>query len=477
MKSHQIEVVIQSFSKDGHGKGVIAFPEGKQSPIEVPFTAPGDRVNAWLLPKRRGSYQSRLLEIIEPSPQRIQPKCIHFSSCGGCRLQHLAYEQQLQMKEEFVRKQLAPYLTEEVIFHPILACDPPWNYRNKMEFSFSSDKAQNRYLGLMLQGGGGRVFNITECHLANHWFIDGVKVVRKWWESSSVEAYHSGKNTGSLRTLTMREGQRTGDRMVMLTVSGNPDFALQKSQINEFVSCLREAIEPTDANQKLSIFLRIHQIAKGTPTNFYEMLLYGPDHIREVLNIEDHENRSTYPLTFRISPTAFFQPNSGQAEKLYSRALQMIQMNDGDTVYDLYCGTGTLGICAAKKAKMVLGIEICPESVLDAGENIKLNGINNVEVIKGDVGKTLAQLALDQQGRKPDVVMVDPPRAGLDNKALQHLIELKAAKILYISCNPITQAANLEELINAGYRLEAVQSVDQFPHTVHIENIVVLKRS
>jgi 23S rRNA (uracil1939-C5)-methyltransferase len=465
-----VEVDITALSKKGDGKGLaILQPEDKTVAVEVPFTLIGDKVQATLLRKEKGFYQSRLEAILAPAPQRIAPKCIHFGSCGGCRLQHLSYDDQLLQKEQLIKNIFAAHLSPQVVFHPILPCLPPWQYRNKMEFSFSSDRAGNRYLGLVLQGGKGRVFNLQECHLVNPWFVQALHTVKHWWEESKLEAYHPYANTGSLRTLIVREGKRTGDRLVMLTVSGNPDFALNKLQLDHFRDSLRHAIAPLNPGSKLSIFLRIQQILKGTPTQFYEMLLYGPDHIREELHIQEVAGDPPYNVMFKISPSAFFQPNSEQAEQLYSRALQMIKIPPDALVYDLYCGTGTLGICAARQARHVIGIELSPESALDARENVKANGLHNVQILEGDVGKVLASLA-----GQPDVVMVDPPRSGLDAKAIEHLLNIKAPKLLYISCNPITQAANLEQLIGGGYRLEALQSVDQFPQTMHVENIAVL---
>lgn len=469
-KNHIVELEISSFSKNGHGMGQFQEDDGRILKIEVPFTMPGDKVKALLTRKQKGIYQSFLKEIVIPSPERATPRCIHFGSCGGCRWQHLPYEMQLQKKEELIRNTFAPYLNSNVTVHPILPCLPPWEYRNKMEFSFSSDLAKNQYLGLMLYGSRGRVFNLLECHLVNSWFADAVKAVRRWWQESGLDAYHLGKDTGSLRTLIGREGKRTGDRMIMLTVSGNPDFAMHKNQLQTFIEAVRQAVEPSNQDQKLSIFLRIQQIAKGHPTQFYEMHLYGPDHIREIL----HPFADT-SLTFRISPSAFFQPNSDQAEKLYSRALEMIQISPHDTVYDLYCGTGTLGLCAAKRAKSVIGIELSPESVVDARENIKLNHLSNIEIFKGDVGKTLAKM-IEENKPFPTIVMVDPPRAGLDSKAIEALLKIQAPKLLYISCNPLTQAGNLEDLINGGYHLKALQPVDQFPQTLHVENIAILEK-
>lgn len=261
-----------------------------------------------------------------------------------------------------------------------------------MEFSFSSDKAKNHYLGLHMDSGKGRVFEMTECHLPNPWFVEALKATKEWWEEFGLDAYHAHHNTGSLRTLTVREGQRTGDRMVNLTVSGNPEFALKKSQLEGFIAFIRAAVEPIDPSKQLSIFLTIHQIAKGKPTQFYEMHLYGSEHIREILHIKADPNEEPIPLTFNVSPSAFFQPNTSQAEQLYSIALRMALIPKNAVVYDLYCGTGTMGICAARRAKEVIGIELSSESSLDARENVKVNGVDNVTILTGSVGEKLAEI-------------------------------------------------------------------------------------
>jgi len=264
--------------------------------------------------------------------------------------------------------------------------------------------------------------------------------------------------------------------MVMLTVSGNPDFALKHQQIEKFKAFVRDAVEPTHPDENLSIFLRIQQIAKGARTNFYEMLLHGPDVIREVLHIEHKLGEPPLSLHFRISPSAFFQPNTRQAEKLYSRAFQMAAIPDGSVVYDLYCGAGALGLCAARRAKKVVGIEISPEAALDARTNANVNKLDNVTILTGSVGEVLTQIAGKEHYPSPDAVLVDPPRMGLDPASLKEILHLKAPIVLYISCNPATQAVNIMELCNNGYRLRAIQPVDQFPQTIHIENIAILEK-
>lgn len=470
------DIAISKFSKEGYGIGSFQQPDGKEASVEVPFAVPGDQARVSLFKRRKGVCRGQLLELLTPSPDRIQPVCVHFGSCGGCRWQQISYEQQLLQKTQWILGHLQPYLSAATVIHPIIPCDPPWHYRNKVELTFSSDKAMNRYLGFIMHDSRGKVFNLQECHLVNAWMNTAVHTVQKWWSSSGLDAYHTMRDTGSLRTLTLREGQRTGDRMVILTVSGNADFALKKDQLKQFVDHLKESIEPHDGEGKLSIFLCIQQIAKGQRTNFYEMHLYGPDHIREVIYLPFFEEAAALKAyTFHISPKAFFQPNTRQAERLYARVLEMVQMPSDALVYDLYCGTGTLGICLAGRAKEVIGIELSPESVLDARENIKMNGLTNVIIHQGDAAKVLAALLTEEQ-RKADIVVVDPPRAGLDPKAIQHLLVMDAPQIAYVSCNPATQARDLEALVKAGYALKAVQPVDQFPQTVHVENIVVLTK-
>ena len=465
-------VNITSFTKKGNGLGTIIDSDKK---VEVPFAIPKETVKAIIHRKKSGVYASKLEEIITPSELRIPPRCQHFSVCGGCRWQQMKYEKQLEIKQEIVQSLFSPILDKTIEIKKIIPSESPWHYRNKMEFSFSSDLTQKKYLGLIIDSSRGKVVNLTECHLVNPWFIEAIQAVRSWWHESEILAYHPHTNKGSLRTLTVREGMSTGDRLVMLTVSGNPDYALNKKELESFKSFLVDALEPLDQNCKLSLFLRIQQAIKGEVTHFYEMCLYGPDHIREVLSIQPDKKHPPIPLKFDISPSAFFQPNTRQAEKLYSTALQLLDIPDKSVVYDLYCGTGTLGICAAQKAHYVLGIEISEESSLDARTNAKANGLKNIKIVTGSVRSVIDELKKNNELPLPDVVMLDPPRVGLDKETLEHLGALKPKKILYISCNPLTQVENIISLQKMGYQIIEIQPVDQFPHTAHIENIVVLK--
>ena len=426
-----IECDIKQFNKDGHGIGFH-----NDIPVEILHTMPGDRASVQILRKSRGHYITKKLELLESSPQRIKPQCPHFENCGGCRWQHMPYELQIQIKEKIVYDLFGQH-------NPMIPCSPPWYYRNKMEFSFSQNKKGTKFLGLIIPRTKGMVADLYECHLCPPEFMETLSLAREWWHNNDLTAYHAPKNYGSLRHLTLRPG------LMMLTVSGNPEFALTQQHIDSF----------KEINPNLSTYLQIQQLIKGKPTQFYEMHLTGPEYTTQKIN----------GCTFKISPTAFFQPNTLQAEKLYQAALNLAQISKNNTVWDLYCGSATLGICASKYAKEVIGIEIVPESILDAKRNIYNNDIENVKVFEGDVGTILKE----QNLAPPDIIIVDPPRAGLDKNAIAEILKANPQKIIYISCNPKTQAENISQLHN--YKLKNIQPVDMFPMTPHIENVAFLE--
>lgn len=451
-----IETIVNTNGLSAKGRALSC--NGKR---EVIGALPGEEVLIELAGRKKGY----LRKVITPSQERTTPRCAHVPDCGGCVLQQMDYRAQLALKQSIVEREFRTGVK------PIIGCPNPWRYRNKMEFSFSQNRAGDKFLGLMLAGSKGRVLNLTQCHLVSEWFSEVIKEVRNWWEDlPDLKAYYHGSNEGHLRTLTLREAKQGKGKMVMLTVSGNPSFSLKREWINSFVSCIKKV----SSDEHLSIFLQVHQIAKGRPTQFFEMLLSGPDHITETLSI--HAFGKTHTLDFKISPTSFFQPNTAQAEVLYSTGLQMLSTLEGARVFDLYCGGATIGLSAAKYAKEVVGIELNHHSVFDAGWNQEVNGIKNFCIHRGDVGEVLEKLKKEPEFQLPDIVIVDPPRAGLDDKALGHLMDFSPKEILYISCNPKTQAANIAHLCEGGYSLKVIQPVDQFPHTIHIENICLLER-
>lgn len=472
-KNQTADLDVVELSKQGNG---LAFLEREGLPpahVEIPFTMPGDQVRAKLLGKRGHVYYAELQEILRPSPDRQKPRCGHFGLCGGCRYQHMSYEYQLKHKEDQVRKLFSEHLHANVHFHPILPCQQPWNYRNKMEYTFYVDKSGKKCLGLVKEGFKGQTFDLKECHLTQSWFVQAVQCVQKWWAQSNLSAHHNNK--GTLQTLILREGQRTGDRMVILNVTGHSDYALGATAVDGFVAAIKQALEASSSKGTLTIYLRIKQAEEGMTTSVYDMLLFGPGHIRETLNIQVNPNEPTIPLHFQIGPSDFFQPNPAQTEFFYSHAFKMANISKNSVVYDLYCGTGPLGISASKYVKQVIGIEVSPESAANARNNAKRNNCNNVTILSGAVRHTLQQIP-EQKIPPPDLLIINPPRVGIDAEVIQNIFELSPHKILYISCNPASQVNDVASLERNGFRLITVQPVDQFPYTNQIENICILTR-
>lgn len=468
--SQEKTVLVHHYSSKG--KGVSYFERAAPLPpgrAEIPAVIVGEEIRANIMHKKRGQYFGGLLEVLKPSNDRVIPRCIHFPECGGCTWQHLDYSAQLKEKETMVRNAFNEVLKKQhPHFHPIIPAPSIWDYRNKMEFSFSQNKAQDKFLGLM-KSQTHHVLNTQRCHLSSEWTARVLEKARSFWDKSGLRAYHPYADEGHLRTLTVRESKRSHSKLIMLTVSGNPAFALNKQQIQLFRESMKATV-PEEQWPHLSVFLRIQQAIKGQETQFYEMHLAGPDHLTEQLQIDTGNGMKT--LTFKISPTSFFQPNPLQAELLFSKAIQFLKDLEQATVLDLYCGTATLSLAVALKAKKVIGIELNPHAVFDAQWNQECNQIKNFDIKQGDVGQILSSLK-----EKVDVVLLDPPRAGLDELALQHILALAPSQVLYVSCNPTTQAKNILDMVQAGYQLLEIQPIDQFPHTTHIENIALLVKA
>lgn len=455
------ELSVEEFNLRGYG--VATWPRTAPLPpleVEIAHSLPGDRVVVEMRKKVRGTRKGRLLEVVQAAKDRVEPRCKHARVCGGCCWQQMSYLSQLKEKQGRVQKAFG----KDAIVEPIIPAEKIFGYRNKMEFTFSENRAGMRYLGLMIAQAEPYVFNVEECHLSSRWFSDVLTSVRAWWEGSGLKAYNPPRDEGTLRYLTLREAVRTGQKMAILNVSGNPEFAPSRAQLDGYVEAVKAAVP----NEPISVFLRVHQTKKGKPTQFYEMHLSGPDHMIEQLHL------SSGMLSFKISPISFFQPNTLQAEKLYNTAMELLTPFKPKVVFDLYCGTGTLSMAASRFADRVVGIELSAEAVLDGEENLKQNQIKNCTFHRGDVGQVLTRLMGEAGFTPPDAVIVDPPRAGLDSLAIHHLKTVRPKVIIYISCNPLTQAENVRELQKSGYRLVRLQPLDQFPHTYHIENIGVL---
>ena len=471
-----IEEVLEfhSFSKKGEGRAYLTKKQGLNIQVDVPHTLVGDTAKVRIRKKKRKKNKGRLLEIISPSPWRRKPVCPHSRICGGCTWHEMKYEKQLEEKEKILLDAFDKLLDKQTVeIFPIIPFSQQWRYRNKMEFSFSENKGGEKYLGLTIANAKSFIFNVETCFLANKWFSSALQAVRNWWKKTDLHAYFPPKDKGHLRSITMREGIRTQEKLIMLKVSGNKEYVLTEEDKKGFVQAIKDT-----GIKNISIFLCIQKIQKGQSTTYEILPLTEKKYITEKLKLSFLQK--SFPkekeLIFKISPTSFFQTNTIQAEKLYNLAIKLAEVKKNSIVFDLFSGTGSIAMAFSLFVKKVIAIEINPSAVLDAKKNIEENKLSNIFLYEGDVGEVLKNLSSKKElFTPPDIVVVDPPRSGLNLKAIEQIKNLKPKKIIYISCNPYTQSENIKELQNL-YILKKIQPIDQFPHTHHIENIAILER-
>src|SRR3954470_23603318 len=414
---------------------------------------PGDLVRARVTKVKRNHAEAITVDLLEPGSVRVDAPCEHFPACGGCRFQDLAYAAQLDAKEAQVRDALTRLARiAEPPLEPIVPAESPFFYRNKMEYSFTRTE-EGPALGLHRAGRWDEVLDIERCWLTTELGNAIRETVDAWAREERLEAYDQGDGTGSLRPPLIREGRNTGQALVQLVTAKGERF---------------ERDHLVETLQRFPEVRSIHWSVNDTPaeiTNLPTELLWGEDAIEEELG----------GLRFRVRPNAFLQTNSAMAERLYGLAREAAGLTGGETVWDLYCGIGTIGLSLARDALTVWGIEVSEESVACALENADLNGISNAAFFAGNVGQVLQEL-LDRAG-EPDVVVVDPPRAGLAGKALKRVGEIGAPRLVYVSCNPTTLAGDVKQLASQwGYRLVRARPVDMFPHTPHVETVSLLLR-
>jgi 23S rRNA (uracil1939-C5)-methyltransferase len=417
--------------------------------VFVQGAIPGDRVRARVFKRKRSYGEARVSELLEPAPDRIEPRAQH----PGAPWQVLPYERQLEEKQSQVVEALERIGGfERPPVDPIVPAVEQWRYRNKMEYSFGEDAEGRLVLGFHPPGSWREVVAIEEDVLASA-AVDGLRArVRDWCEQEGLSAYNRETHTGFLRNLVVREGRRTGQLQVRLVTSPGDFRAAHFS-------------EAADAHS--SVWTSTKGLAEVTRDG-ESRLLAGDGAIEERLEVAGSE------LRFGISPDAFFQTNTEMAERLYSVAAEFAGLTGSERVFDLFCGIGTIGLALAPQAGEVWGVEIVEEAVADAIANADLNGIDNARFFAGDI-RTAARPLVEQAGQ-PDVVVVDPPRAGLSQKIVRRIVEMEAKRIVYVSCNPTTLAPNARQLTDAGWTLERVQPVDMFPQTPHIECVALLRR-
>jgi 23S rRNA (uracil1939-C5)-methyltransferase len=445
-RDQELELHIDSLAYGGNGvarlNGFVVF---------VRQGLPGDTVRARITKVKRSHAEAIAVEVVDPSAKRVDAPCAHYPACGGCRFQDLAYEAQLEAKQEQVREALRRIGgIEEPPVEPIVPAESQFFYRNKLEYSFTATPA-GPALGFHRAGRWDEVLEIEKCWLTTDLGNAIRGAVRDWAREERLEAYDQAEHTGYLRHLVLREGRNTRQVLIQLVTAAGERF-----DRDQFVEVLRGFPEVRS----------IHWAVNETPaevTNLPTTLLWGEEAIEEEL----------CGLRFRVRPNAFLQTNTAMAERLYRIAGEFAALNGGETVYDLYCGIGTIGLSLARDALTVWGVEVSEESVACALENADLNEISNAAFFAGETADALAELG--ERAGDPDVIVVDPPRAGLSNKAVRRIGRLEAPRIVYVSCNPTTLAGNVKELAASwGYTLERVQPVDMFPHTPHVESVSLL---
>jgi 23S rRNA (uracil1939-C5)-methyltransferase len=447
-KGDELELHVDSLAYGGNGvarlNGFVVF---------VRRGLPGDTVRATVTKVKRGFAEATATEVVMPGAPRVDAPCVHFPDCGGCRFQDLAYEAQVAAKQEQVRDALVRLgRVSDPPLEDILHAESQFHYRNKLEYSFT-DTARGAGLGFHRAGRWDDVLEVERCWLTTE-LGNGIReTVREWAQEEGLPAFDQSTHTGYLRHLVVREGRNTGQALVQLvTAPGDLQGA------DRLVDALRGHPEVRS----------IHWAVNDSPaevTNLPTNLLWGEEAIEEEL----------LGLRYRVRPNAFLQTNTAMAERLYELAIDYSGLTGAETVYDLYCGIGTIGLSMASQGLTVWGVEVSEESVACAIENAGLNGISNAAFFAGEVGRSLEDLA--ERAGPPEIAVVDPPRAGLSGKALRALARLEAPRIVYVSCNPTTLAGNVKDLVGDwGYRLVRVRPVDMFPHTPHVESVSLLER-
>jgi 23S rRNA (uracil1939-C5)-methyltransferase len=462
-KGEEVTLTIESAAFRGKG---VAKVDGLA--VFVYGTAPGDVVKARIIKKKKNYREAKLLEVLEPSADRIAPKCQHANVCGGCSWQHVPYSKQLEFKGDQVRDHIHRIggLTETTV-HPAMGSESELYYRNKMEYSFSNRRWLTREeinrdefvddsgfaAGMHAPGRFDKILNLNECHLQRKESFEILDFVRNYCIENDIPPFDAMNHEGFMRHLMIRNSYHTDDFMVNI-VTYQDDQVLIKKLANELLE--RFPVITTIVNN-------INDTKSPTAIGRIEKVIYGSGFI--VDKIGEH--------TFKIHPNAFFQTNTAQAERLYEVAREYADLKDGETVYDLYCGVGTLSLFMSQKAEKVLGIELIDVAVKNAKFNATENQVDNVSFIKGDMKDVFTEEMVNQFGA-PDVLITDPPRAGMHPDVVKRLKELKVPKLVYVSCDSSTMARDLKELAEV-YDILEVQPVDMFPQTYHVEAVAKLR--
>lgn len=455
-KEEMIE--ITSLNSEGQGVGRI-----NQKAVFVDGAIPGDTLSINILHDSKTYSIGKITKLLTPSPDRISPACSVTRRCGGCSLQFMEYKAQCQWKKDGVIQALiriGGFQREDIenITSEILGMKDPFFYRNKIQLPIGGNSAQPQ-IGFY-ENNSHEIVDSDTC-IVQHPVADSIrKAIREFIASNKLSIYDEKKHEGLIRHLVIRLGFNTKDLMVIIVLA-RKDLSFK----NKLLEALKTAVSPFEFALK-SIYFNINDQKTNLVLGKELVLLDGQKYIEEILN----------GIRYRISPFAFFQVNTVQAEVLYSKVIEFADMKSTDIVFDLYCGTGSISLALAKYCKKVIGVEIVKEAISDAMENAKINNIENCEFTVGKAEEVFPKYLA--KGINADLIVIDPPRKGLDQALIDSLIQMSPPEIVYVSCNPATLARDCKILCSTGgYKLMAIQPVDMFPHTGHVETIILMTRS
>lgn len=442
------EYIVDVMDNGFQGEGISKI-DGMT--IFIPNAIKGEKVKIKILKVTSSLAYAKIIEIIEKSSYRIEADCNTFFRCGGCNLRHINYDYTLEIKKNAVESTLRKALGRDIKIANVLKMDRPYNYRNKLQYPVGIDNNGNPVMGVYAERTHS-IISTKECSIQDSLSQKIANDIFEFIKNNNISVYNEKALKGSIRHIVIRIGKKTNE--VMVTLVSNTENINKE---NELVECI---------TSKYSEIKTIVKNINSKNTNVIlgqeNKVLYGDGYIYDYLE----------EFKFKISPMSFYQVNPIQTEKLYSKAVEYAELTGEETVFDLYCGIGTIGIFASPRIKKLYGIETIPQAIEDAKQNAKLNNIENAEFFVGDVEKTLPEF-IRERNITPDVVFVDPPRKGCDKTALETLMQIKPKRIAYVSCNPATLARDLK-ILEEVYDLKEVSICDMFPYTHHVESVVKL---
>ena len=447
-KNEVYKIEISGMTHEGQGVGRIDnFTIFVDGPIK------GEEVEIKIIEVKKSYAVGKLIKILKASPERVEPPCKVYHRCGGCSLQHMSAEAALKFKTDVVTENIRRIGgLKDVVIHDTIGMENPFNYRNKAQYPVGMQKGE-MVVGFYAKRSHD-IVNSPVC-IIQHSDSDKAKlIVKRFLEENKISIYDETTGKGLVRHIMTRIGFNTGELMVVLVLNGS---SLPKQ--DKLVKMLTEEMP-----QIKSIVLNVNTAKTNVILGSKNIVIYGDDSITDYIG----------KFKFNISPLSFFQVNPVQTEVLYNKALEYAGLTGEETVFDLYCGIGTISLFLSEKAKKVYGVEVVEDAIRDAKENAKLNGVNNVEFIVGEAERIIPDMY--SKGIKADVVVVDPPRKGCDEVLLETLVNMSPKRIVYVSCNPSTLARDLAFLSEKGFEVLEVQPVDMFPWSSHVECVVLMSR-